>query len=79
MARSFFFLMEQLEQAIVVSSDPVQSNDVRQQAAMYINSFLSQKDGWKRCLERVFVTQNVVATVFYFETLRNLTLHRFVF
>lgn len=67
--------MDKLEAAIVASSDPGVSNEIRQQAALYINNFLSQKDGWKRCLEAIFAAKNTVFTVFCFEKLRNQTLH----
>ena len=68
--------MEQLEKAIIASSDPGQSNEVRQQAALFINNFLAQSDGWKRCLETIFTNTSTVVTVFCFETLRHLTLHK---
>ena len=68
--------MDQLEQAIIVSSDPVQSNTVRHQAAQFINSFLAQQDGWKCCLQKLFTAKQTEITFFCLETLRNLTLSR---
>ena len=68
--------MDQLEQAIIVSSDPVQSNAVRHQAAQFINNFLAQQDGWKCCLQKLFTAKQTEITFFCLETLRNLTLSR---
>jgi len=72
--------MDQLERAIIASSDPGQSNEVRQQAALFINNFPLLPNGWKACLEKVFAPyspERTVITFFCFEALRNLSLHSY--
>lgn len=48
--------MDDLEKAILVGYDPMQSNEAKAQAATYCGQVINSADGWKLCLEKVFAT-----------------------
>eukprot|EP01133_Synstelium_polycarpum_P014604 gene14604-17268_t len=68
--------MDDFETAVLYSFDPQVSEDIKQKALAYTEGIKSSPDGWRFCLDRLFVTSSIHVKFFCFHVFQDLILHR---
>mmetsp|Transcript_15783 Transcript_15783/g.61661 ORF Transcript_15783/g.61661 Transcript_15783/m.61661 type:complete len:954 (+) Transcript_15783:303-3164(+) len=69
--------MDDLEKAILVGYDPTADNDSKARAATYCGQVCNSADGWKQCLEKVFVAELAPVRFSCLGMLIHITKHRY--
>ncbi|KAF2069462.1 hypothetical protein CYY_009217 [Polysphondylium violaceum] len=70
--------MDEFEQAIIYSFDPLVSEDIKQKALAYIDQIKNSPDAWKFCLQRLGQTGNSIHLKFFcFQIFQDLILHKY--